>query len=573
LSGAAGTYADVGLGALRAESGPLSPVARVRRLAGLERGDVAVMVVYAVAIGLVSLAVPVAAQSLVNTVAFTALLQPIVVLAALVLLGLAAAGVLRALQHRVVETLQQRFFVRAAHDVVLRLVKSEARAFDHAGAPELANRFFEVATIQKTAATLLLDGVSVVLQGIVALVLLAFYHPALLAFDAVLVTLIAVTLLGLARNGVETAVKESKAKYATVAWLEEAAVALRTLKSPGGAAFTFRRADELAAAYVKARKKHFSVLFRQIVASYALQAIGTAALLGLGGALVIRGELALGQLVAAELVVAGVLGGVAKLGKYLESFYDLAASVDKLGGVVDLASEAEDGERRAPIDAPARLDAEGVSFTYDDGAEALREVSFGLEPGGRLAVLGPDASGKSTLVELVYGLRSPTTGQLRLDGVDVRTLARGDLRRDVALVAKAEIFDGTLAENVRLDREDVDAAELTRILDAVTLSDDAAALPAGVRTRVGHGGSRLSSSQAMLVTIARALVARPRLLVLDQALDGLPGATARRVLDGLVAMAPTTSLLVVTARREIAEAVGRVVELDHGAVVASGRLS
>jgi ABC-type bacteriocin/lantibiotic exporter with double-glycine peptidase domain len=570
MSGAT-PHDDLGLGALRSDGAPLSPVARVRRLAGLERGDVLVVVVYAIAIGLVSLAVPVAAQSLVNTVAFTALIQPVAVLAALVLVGLLAAGALRALQHRVVETLQQRLFVRAAHDVVVRLVKSDARAFDHAGAPELANRFFEVATLQKTAATLLLDGVSVALQAAVSLVLLAFYHPALLAFDAVLVALITVTLFGLARNGVATAVKESKAKYATVAWLEETAVAQRTLKSPGGAAFAFRRADALAGEYVAARRKHFSVLFRQIVASHVLQAVGTAALLGLGGALVVRGELALGQLVAAELVVAGVLGGVAKFGKYLESFYDLAASVDKLGGVVDLASEPEDGEHRAPATGPAQLEAEGVSYTYDDGTEALREVSFAVAPGERLAVFGHDASGKSTLVELVYGLRSPTTGQLRLDGVDVRTLARSDLRRDVALVAAPEIFDGTLAENVRLDREDVDAAELGRALDAVTLTDDLAALPEGARTRVGHGGSRLSSSQATLVTIARAILGRPRLLVLDQALDGLGSGTAGRVLEGLAAMAPTTSVLVVTGRRDVADAVGATVELDHGALVPSGR--
>ncbi|MEY4581342.1 MAG: hypothetical protein RL701_6045, partial [Pseudomonadota bacterium] len=389
---------DVGLGAIRSEAGStLSPVERLRRLTALEHGDVTVIVIYAVAIGLVSLAVPIAAQSLVNTVAFTALLQPIVVLSALVLVGLSAAGILRALQYKVVETLQQRFFVRLTHDSVRRLTRADVRAFSEQGAPEVMNRFFDVAIVQKTAATLLLDGLAVVLQGGVSLVLLAFYHPALLAFDVVLVVLIAFTLFGLGRGGVATAIKESKAKYATAAWLEEMAGAFRAFKSTESREFAFARADDLARAYVEARRKHFKVLFRQTVASYALQAFATAALLGLGGSLVIKGQLTLGQLVAAELIVTGVLAGVAKFGKYLESYYDLCASLDKIGHMVDLPDERVGGVAQPVRAEPACLKLEGVAFSYNERSQALRDVSFELAPGGRLAVLGSDASGKSTL--------------------------------------------------------------------------------------------------------------------------------------------------------------------------------
>src|SRR5690606_28000228 len=129
--------------------------------------------------GLVSLTVPIAAQSLVNTVAFAALLQPLVVLSLLVLVGLLAAGILRILQYKVVEKLQERLFVRTTHEVTLRLVHAEAGTLSRRAAQELVNRFFDVAIIQKTAATLLLDGLSIVLQSSVSLVLLAFYHPAL----------------------------------------------------------------------------------------------------------------------------------------------------------------------------------------------------------------------------------------------------------------------------------------------------------------------------------------------------------------------------------------------------------
>jgi ABC-type bacteriocin/lantibiotic exporter with double-glycine peptidase domain len=557
-----------GLGALRSGrgAGPLAPVERLRRLAALEHGDLLVVVIYAIAIGLVSLAVPVAAQSLVNTVAFTALVQPIVVLSVLVLIGLLAAGLLQTLQYRVIETLQQRFFVRATHESVRRLAQADVRAFAERGAPELMNRFFDVALVQKAASTLLIEGISAALQAVVSLVLLAFYHPALLAFDVVLLALLAFILFGLGRRGVATAIKESKAKYETAAWLEEMAGAFRTFKAPGGDALAFVRADALARAYLEARGKHFKVLLRQIVGSYVLQAVATAGLLGLGGFLVIRGQLTLGQLVAAELIVTSVLAAVSKLGKYLESYYDLVASVDKVGVIVDLESEREGGAARARREGPAGVRLEGIGFSYDGAADVLHDVSLVVAPGARVAVLGSDASGKSTLVDLLYGLRVPTRGRLEIDGVDVRTLALDDLRRDIALVGKPEVFDASVLDNLRLGREDVDAGLIAEVLEIVALADDVGGLPEGASTRLGHSGSRLTSSQASRLAIARSLVAQPRLLVIDETLDGLGAETARKVLRGIARARDATSVIVFTSSAEIAAEVGTVVRLDGGTI-------
>ena len=565
LAALAAGSAGLGLGPIRsAVDAPLSPVARLRRLAALEKGDVVVVVVYAIAIGLVSLAVPIATQSLVNTVAFTALVQPLVVLGVLVLVGLSAAGLLRALQYRVVETLQQRFFVRATHDSVGRLARADVRAFADRGAPELMNRFFEVALVQKAASTLLMDGLSVALQAAVSLVLLAFYHPALLAFDVVLIVFIAFTLVVLGRGGVDTAIKESKAKYGTAAWLEEIAGSIRTFKATGADEFAFTRADALARAYVAARGKHFKILFRQVVASYVLQAVATAGLLGLGGFLVIKGELTLGQLVAAELIVTGVLAGVSKLGKYLESYYDLVASVDKVGAIVDLEDERQGGATWKPAEGPAHLRLDGVSFSYDGKTDAVSDVSLEVEPGARLAILGSDAGGMSTLADLVYGLRTPARGQVELDGIDLRTVPLGDLRSNVAFVGRAEVFDASVLDNLCMGREHVDAAMVAEVLDAVALAKEVGELPEGTSTRLGHSGSRLTSSQASRLAIARALLAEPRLLVIDEALDGLGAETAYEVLRGMASRGRSTTMIVFTSREEVATAVGTVVRLERG---------
>ena len=179
--------------------------------------------IYSVAIGLLSLVVSVAVQSLVNTVAFGNLLQPLFVLTLVVLAGLGFSGVLQGLRTFVVELLQRRIFVRISSDVVHKLLRAKVEAFDGHHGPELVNRFLEVVTVQKSGALLLIDGLSILMQTSIGMILLAVYHPWLLAFDVLLFLAILVVLFPMGRGAVATSILESKAKYELVAWLEEIA--------------------------------------------------------------------------------------------------------------------------------------------------------------------------------------------------------------------------------------------------------------------------------------------------------------------------------------------------------------
>jgi ABC-type bacteriocin/lantibiotic exporter with double-glycine peptidase domain len=548
---------------------PLTALVRLRHLLALESEDVASLVWYSCAIGVLSLAVPVATQSLVNGLAFTALTQPIVVLSLLVLLGLSLAALLRTLRMHTVEKLQQRLLVRATHDSITRVTRARLATIADHGGPELMNRFFEVVTIQKAVAKLLVDGVSVALQGAVSLLLLAFYHPALLAFDMVLIAAIFGVVLPLGRGGIESAIAESKKKYQIAAWLEEVTGGVRAFKVSEADQLAFARADALAAEYVTYRRKQFRVVLRQSIAAYTVQILATAGLLGLGGWLVIRQELTLGQLVAAELVVAGVSAGLTKLGQYAESFYDLVASIDKLGTIVDLDEEPSSG-RTAPaaVSRGASLSFDSVSYSYPDGAVGISQLSLSLAAGEELAIWGNDSSGKSTLAELCLLLRVPDTGVIRIDGVDLRAVALSALRRDVALVSSRQIFDGTLLENLLMGAPEEDS-DIQGALRAAALDADVAALADGMHTRLGHAGVRLTSSQASRLMLARALIRKPRLLVIDEALDRLGRETIDQVLRGLRQYATGMSLLVLTSREELSAQLQRSLQLVDARLLAS----
>lgn len=528
-----------------------SPLERLRTLMALEKQDLWAVVVYALGVGLFALATPIAVQALVNTIAFGALLQPIVILSLLLLGGLVLAAGLRAMKAWVIEHIQQRLFVQVVSDLGQRLPRVHFRALQRAHGPELVNRFFDVVSVQKSTASLLLDALSAVLQASIGMLLLAFYHPLLLAFDVVLLGAVVSIILLFGRSALATSIQESKAKYAVAAWLQELVRHPVAFRREGGFGFALERTDTLAREWLSARRKHFSYVFRQLCGSLGLQAIASALLLLLGGWLVIRRQLTLGQLVAAELIVSAVLTAVAKLGKHLETAYDLLASLDKLGHLVDLPLERNRGEDQPPPGGPAGLEMDEVGFHHEGGPEVLSGGRLSVVAGGKVAICGPPAAGRSTLADLLYGLHAPTSGRILLDGVELGDLCPAALRRDVAVVKDAEVFAGSLLDNVRMGREDVSLSDVRRVLAQVGLHEAVQQLPGGLHEPLATGGAPLSSSQAVMLTLARALLKPPRLLVLDGTLDTLEGSLLEQVLAPLLDRAAPFSLLLLTRREDL----------------------
>ena len=525
------------------------PITRLVETLRLERRDIFTVVLFATAVGILSLVAPAAIEALVNTVQFGVQLWPVLVLAGVMFGFLVLAAALRALQLLVVECLQRRLFVRTAADFADHFARAEIGAFDGTNPTNVVNRFFEVASAQKSFATLLIDGVGIVMITIVGLVVLAFYHPYLLTFAIVTATLVVFMLFVLGMGGVRSSIAESYAKFDMAAWLEEIAKCPRTFRYGRGGELAYSRAEALAGEYVAARRRHFRVVWRQTLFALLLEAVGSTVLLGLGGWLVINRQLTLGQLVASELIVTLVLTALSKIGKYVEIFYDLQATLDKLGVLDRLPPEPTDGETLPADGGPLSVVVELP------GPGAMRRLE--LAAGERVAIVGP--TGKTPLLETLALLRLPRPGLLELDGIDARQLDRPATRQQIAFVGRAEVFAGTLAENVRLGRGSVTAADIRRALEAVGLADRIARLPDSLQTAIPPDGRPLSTSELARLAIARAIVSRPRLLLLDGILDGLDLDSCPGLLDTLFDPAAPWTLVLVSVRDEIRSRCGRVV--------------
>ncbi len=553
---------------------PESTRLHLRRLLSLESKDIWAVVAFSIGAGLMALATPVAVQSLVNTIAFGMLLQPLVVLVLILLGCLTLNNVLIGFQIYVVEMMQRRIFVRLVGDIAGRLRKASLEAFDNGNAPELVNRFFDVITVQKSGANLLLDGLAYGLQTLIGMLLLAFYHPILLAFDLLLVLSILFIFFILGKRGVETAIEESRCKYAVAAWLEDLARNATLVKWANGQRFVAETTDRLARDYLLAAGQHFSIVMRQQIGILVLHTLANTALLGLGGWMVIERQLTLGQLIAAELIVSAMLAGLSRLGKSLMSYYELMAGMNKLGLLLELPVESHRGETRVPPTGPATLAIRQLGYHYareHAAPSGIAESSLRLEGRHRVAVVGPSGSGRGTLLELIMGLRQPTSGTVLIDGYDLRDLRLDAARDTMALVKGHEIIEGTVLDNIRMGRTEIGIETIRDTLAGLELTDTIMALPDGLNTQLNYLGMPLPPEQVRRLMLVRAIVGQPRLLLIHETLDFLDNVVSANVIAWVLRPDAPWTAIVATQNPEVILHCDRVWRMEQGHIVEQGR--
>lgn len=513
-----------------------TPPQRLLRMLSLERRDMFVLLVYTIAVVLLLLTVPLATQALVNTVMMGMAPQQLVVLTGLVFGGLLLAGGMQILQLSLVELLQQRVFAQTSLQVADRLVRARTDAFRGEYAPELVNRFFDVLTIQKSLSKLLVDGFTASCQAVLGLVILYFYGEVLFLVDLLLVVGFVISVFVMGYRGLRTSIEESKRKYSVVDWLEDIARCHRSLKIHGDREFLAQRADELTASYVISRRSHFAVTLRQNAGYYLFLAVASAAILSAGGWAVLNGSLTLGQLVATQLILGTVFAAMEKLVRQTDKFFDLLTGLDKVGHVTDLPQERSGGRLlpEKPVGSGARVDIHNLGFSYNTSAPVLSGLTLSLKEGERVSLVGASGAGKTTLASLIAGLDEPKTGCVDVDGIEVRDVDVDSLRSNLGVAEfDMHVFDGTVEENITVGRAYVNHDDIRWAVELVQLAQDLAALPEGLKTRVVSGGSNLSRGQIQRILIARAIVGRPRLLILDEAFTGIDERITIEILDGI----------------------------------------
>ena len=299
---------------------------------------------------------------------------------------------------------------------------------------------------------------------------------------------------------------------------------------------------------------------------------GTTALtLGFGGYWVHEGILTVGTVAFFVLALSNLFEPVQQLSQLFNMVQSAGAGLHKLYELLD--EPVDVAERPGAVDLPAggAVDVEGVSFAYGDGPAVLRDVDLHIAAGARLALVGPTGAGKSTLAKLVARLYDPTVGTVRFGGVDLRDATLDSLRgRIVVIPQEGFLFNGTIRDNVRLARADATDAEVDDALRAVGAHDRFAGLPEGLDTAVRERGSRLSAGEKQLVSLARAALADPALLVLDEATSSLDPGTEALVEAAVDRLLEGRTVVVIAHRLSTTERADMVGVVDGGELVELG---
>ena len=483
-----------------------------------ERSFYSLAVIYGVGISLLSLATPIAVQILINTVAYTGMTAPLVVLS-LTLFGLLlASGLLNALRVHLMEIFARRFYARMVAHIALRALYAKNPFFTDAGHSPLFNRYFDIVAVQKAIPVLFIGGFTVVLQAGVGFILTSFYHPLFLAFNATIITLIWLVWLIWGASAVKTSVGLSQRKHETAAWLESLAASNGYFKSDRHVAYALAKTDEATGAYVNQHKAHFRRFFAQTVSFLVIYAAASAALLGLGGWLVIQGQLTLGQLVAAELVLSAALYGVSQLGTYVNYFYDLAAACEEISLFDGVEQEVPRGEQ-CPHHADATLRFQGVR-TEVRGVPI--RFDFEIPSGLAVQAVASTHAVQRSFTNLLKRFDEPLGGQLTIGGDDVTAIEPHALRREVVVLDRPSVIGSTVREYLSLSRDGVTSAEMIEAIEIVGLTRTMAEPDCGLDTALASTGWPLSLGETMRLKLAGAILARPSILVLSPLYDTMP---------------------------------------------------
>lgn len=498
-------------------------VKQIYHLIRIESKDVWIVVIYGIGIGILSLVVPVATSSLVNIVAFGVLLQPVIILTFLVVFFLGFAGAMQTIQIYVVEILQRRVFVRIATEFAIRFPRIRQDALDKHHNPELVNRFFDTMTIQKSIHSLLVDGLAVILTTVIGFVLISFYHPIFIVFSLFILFVGGyLVIYQLGRPASENYIKISKEKYKVAAWLEEISRHSALFHSTFGSHFAIERADSIIRDYLFARKKYFSVFIKQIVGLVGIQALASAIVLGIGGYLVIHRQLTIGQLVAAELVIAKVLSDISKFGKQLDSFYSLIAAVDKINSVFHLPTLAA---KTVPFEVPngaIHVQLSGIDYSLANGHKIFNQFNLKVQAGKTIGITSNTPYDAHILLDLISGLREPNSGLVEYNHQNIHEVSKEQIQSHTVLVRGNEIFEGTILENIRVGREEISLITIRDFLDQLGLWKIIQTLPHGIHTQLLTFGHPFDNVQSTILALTRALIGNPKLVLIDGVLDQLP---------------------------------------------------
>lgn len=538
-------------------------LAKLNKILLVDRADIGVVYMFAILAGLVQLSLPLGIQAIIGFVMAGTISTSIVVLIGMVVFGVFINGLLQVRQLQIIEKVKQKLFVRYSMEYSDRLPKLNIEKLDKEYLPEMVNRYFDSVSLQKGIDKLLIDLPAAIIQVLLGLLLLAFYHPIFIAFGLVLIIIVLAIIRFTSLQGLHTAMKASTYKYSVAAWLQEVARTIKSFKYAKGTSLHMNKTDQLVGEYLKSRTSHFKILQTQFWSLISFKIIITAAMLIIGSYLLVSQQINVGQFIAADIVIIAIIASIEKLITNLDSVYDALVSVEKLSVIVEADTEQSGNLLLPQKNEGVHLQFNSVSFAYSDSVPVLNNISFSINAGQILQLKGVSGAGKSTVLRLLTGAFTNYSGNILLEEVPIANYQIESLRANTGiLLGSQDIFQGTLWQNITMGNDAIEVDEVSKLATLSGLDTFVQSCKEGYDTLLLPVGNKLSNKVRKNILLLRALLGEHRLLLLEEPFDHLTQPFKNNIIE-YIKKDKTATVLIASQDEELTRNCDKVILLNN----------
>ncbi len=550
------------------------PITRFWKLLSLERKETMTIYFFSILNGLVYLSIPLGIQSIVNLLFGGLVSTSLVILIMLVVLGVLINGWLTILQMNANEKIQRRIFTRFSLQFAHKIPRLDLMSVDDYYLPELVNRFFDTASLQKGLSKVLIEFPTASIQILFSIILLTLYDVTFFAFGILLIGLMYFIIKMTYPKGIRTSLEESNYKYEVGNWLEEVARIIKTLKFMGRKEFATHKADAIISKYLDARDEHFKVLKIQYWSFVAFKVIITATLLILGATLVINQKINIGQFIASEIVIIMLLSSIEKIISSLDVVYDMLTSLEKVSKILAKPEEMQGGLNILEISQTKgiHIKVENLNFRFRESNKfVLKNLNFEIKEGEKVCIFGSQSSGKSTLLKLFTGGYLNYEGNILFNDYPLSNYNVQTLREEIGIyMATPDIFSGSLYDNLTLGDKTITKKYILEISEKTGLLSFIQSMSSGLDTKIDTVGKKLPRSIITKILLTRALLTRPKLLLMEDCWSGLERIEQENMIQNLAGLESSFTLISVTNDENFAKICDKIILLEEGEIMEMG---
>lgn len=557
------------------KSTKINPLAKFWKLVALEKVEIVNIYAFAALSGLIYLSLPLGIQSIINYLYSGLISTSLVVLIFIVILGVFANGWLQIIQMKIIERISRRVFTRFSMAYAAKIPKLDLASIDNNYLPELVNRFFDTATLQKGISKILLEFPTAMVQILFGLALLAAYNPNFLVVSLLVTLLIYLIMRFTYPKGMATSIEESNYKYEVGYWLEELGRTIKSFKFMGVYHYPLIKTDGLVSSYLDSREDHFRILKIQYWSFIFFKVIISAALLILGVVLIIDEQINLGQFIAAEIIILTIINSIEKLIGSLDVVYDMLTALEKVSGILEKPEEKDQSklliDEKLENGMSIKLENLSFSFDYNNPVNVLNNISLTINSGEKICIFGSEGSGKTTILKMLTGAYTNFDGQILINDLPIGNYNLQKLRQNIGIYLDSpDLFSGTLYENLTMGNEYILPKTILNTAKETGLINYIQTLPNGLDTNVNSIGKNLAKNIVTKILITRALLTNPKLLLLEDCWSNLENFQQELIIKNITSFDKKYTLIAVTNDETFASQCDKILLLEKGNIIRFG---